>query len=82
MLPCVVINDSPKAPAGIENEWVVTRVKPGSPNDITKQAEVLIEKNRWISWNTWEDARKTYDVGKATTFQKLLLKWGHWSSGK
>jgi RHS repeat-associated protein len=71
---------TPKAPQGQVNNWVVTRVRPGTPTGQVKQAEVLIGKNRWVGWKTWESAVKAYQNGIATTFQKSLLKWGHWAA--
>jgi len=68
---------TPGAPAGSGNTWVVSRRLPGEGARLPVN-QVLIGNNAWISYKDWFGAIKAYGNGTATAYQLELLKNGHW----
>ena len=72
---------TPNAPAGQGNTWVVERKSSGigyGKNARPKKEEILVGENKWISRQDWKDAITARKQGTATKKQKEWLDNGHW----
>lgn len=72
---------TPNAPAGQGNTWVVERRRPGigyGKNIEPPKHEILIGKNKWVPMQIWQEAINAKKAGTATKLQKEMLNNGHW----
>ena len=69
---------TPGAPAGSGNTWVVSRVTPGNSTGLRAVTHIYTGNGQWTTKFDWQAAITAYQNGTMTAAQEAMLKAGHW----
>lgn len=74
--------ETPNAPAGTGEGWVVTKTVAGNMSGQRKSTSVMTGEDEWTPHYVWQDAVAANKAGRATPEQDALLESGHWRDGR